>query len=579
MFAQTDDEFTTIIDPNADKKLPESLTGTQTRDDQPTKIGKYDVLFWVAKGGFGSVYKGHDPHGDIDVAIKIPRPDRFKSRTQEEEFLREASSIAKLNHPNIVRYFNADTDENGHPYLVMEWIQGEPLSHVLRDKGFTIDESCEFVAQVAEAIHYADQKGYVHRDLKPANIMVDETGRPRVTDFGLALHEDIQHSHKGEISGTMPYMSPEQVLGKSEYLDGRTDVWSLCVIFYEMLAGVRPFKSKGRELPSEIIEREPRPPSHKNPDVPKELDEIVMKGMEKNLSKRTVSGAALADLIGAFLKQQQQLKQTLPMETKPQRTNRKSSVWAVGALSLATALLISLFVASGPAKERVRKAPKYGKWFNLFENEPTEVVYIPPKVSPSIEGFEDSSSFSSETHIHYLCSSNLSVYSYLENIPRFTRGELAIEVHPKRYSEFGVVWQFGLKEDDRQCQVVFDVVSFLSPDNKKYRVQLQRYHRVFPKNEEVLLRELTLPLSTSMDLGVANGEKFEVRLTFESTQLRSLEIDRDTVDLNLFDSDYVNQMSDPVRFPPLELAPFVGVMSARSAAIEYRHPRIMLYTR
>ena len=203
-------------------------------DGDPTKIGRYSVLRRLGAGGFGRVYLARDEDLKRTVAVKVPRREAFQSDPHIELFLNEARMAAQLRHPAIVAVYDIGRQQDGSIYIVLEYVDGQPLSEVLKAGDLPLERLMDLLARVAEAVHLAHKQGLVHRDLKPANILVDVDGKPHVADFGLAVHEDSQQIRKGEVAGTMPYMAPEQVQGETHRLDGRTDVWALGVILYRM---------------------------------------------------------------------------------------------------------------------------------------------------------------------------------------------------------------------------------------------------------------------------------------------------------------------------------------------------------
>ncbi len=158
------------------------------------------------------------------------------------------------------------------------------------------------MAQAAEALSYAHEQGLVHRDLKPANILMDRQGRPHIADFGLAVHEDDRWPNRWEVAGTPPYMAPEQVRGESHRLDGRTDLWGLGVILYQMLTGVRPFEGGSNErIYDEILYREPVPPRQRDRTIPRELEWICLKCLSKLMTDRYTTASDLADDLRSWL--------------------------------------------------------------------------------------------------------------------------------------------------------------------------------------------------------------------------------------------------------------------------------------
>lgn len=296
-----------------DQPLP---TGRREADEEvPARFGRYAVRGVLGRGGFSTVYLGFDEDLARCVAIKVPRAEVFSSQESEDRFLAEARTVARLRHPSIVNIYDVGRTDDGSCFVVLEYIEGESLSTVCQKQAKLPPERVEEVmTAVAEAIHYAHKQGFVHRDLKPGNLFMDGEGRPHVADFGLAIHEASQRWQAGEVSGTPAYMSPEQVLGETHRMDGRSDIWSLGVILYELLTGRRPFGGQNRdELFDEILHREPKPPRQYDDAIPKELERICLKCLAKRMSDRYTTALDLArdlravtpgDLTVAFIRGQ-----------------------------------------------------------------------------------------------------------------------------------------------------------------------------------------------------------------------------------------------------------------------------------
>jgi predicted ATPase/serine/threonine protein kinase len=259
----------------------------------PKRIGRYAVRGWVGGGGFGNVYLGFDEQLERPVAIKVPRSDRFRTKQDVEAFFREARLAAQLRHPALVDVYDVGHDPAGC-YIVMQYIDGSPLHHVLKRGRVTPKQAAEWIAKVAEAVHCAHKVGLVHGDLKPANILIDRDQQPHVADFGLVISEQEQAVQAGQVSGTPAYMAPEQVRGEKHRLDGRADLWALGVIFYEMLTGRRPFTgSSVHDLFDEILHREPKPPRQVDDTIPGEMEWICLKCLAKRVGDRYTTGMDL----------------------------------------------------------------------------------------------------------------------------------------------------------------------------------------------------------------------------------------------------------------------------------------------
>jgi serine/threonine protein kinase len=260
----------------------------------PAYIGRYRVERVLGSGQFGVVYLAHDPQLDRSVAIKVPRPERIGSAGDVQRYMDEAKHAAQLDHPGIVRVHDVQQDGDIF-FVVQQYVAGQSLGECLQRDRLAPRRTAELLAVIAEAVSYAHRQGLVHRDLKPDNILLDSDGAPHVADFGLALHESLQRRQRGQRAGSPAYMSPEQVQGLSHRLDGRSDIWSLGVMLYEMLAGRRPFAGDTiKELFEEILERDPRPPRQIDPVIPAELERICLKCLSKRMTDRYTTAAELA---------------------------------------------------------------------------------------------------------------------------------------------------------------------------------------------------------------------------------------------------------------------------------------------
>jgi len=268
----------------------------------PMNYGRYQVVKELGRGAMGLVYQAHDPEIDRLIAIKALREDRLTSDSFVKRFLKESRAIGRLSHPNIVAVYDVGQD-HGTVYIAMEFLEGKPLDSLLAEKQFSISEIVNLGIQAAETLDYANQKGIVHRDVKPSNIILQANGQIKITDFGIAHIEDPSapvQTQAGEILGTPAYMSPEQVL--SQPIDGRSDLFSLGIILYELSAGKRPFSGANLAAIFQSITREnPPPPSQINPSLPQDFSQIVMKCLAKKPEERFQTGQALAASLKSFL--------------------------------------------------------------------------------------------------------------------------------------------------------------------------------------------------------------------------------------------------------------------------------------
>lgn len=272
-------------------KLPQNIhSSTPTGENIPKqyqkKIGRYFIISNLGKGAMGEVFKAYDPHLDRIIALKVLTS--LENENNVERFQREARTMAQLTHPNIVAVYDIANEDKQY-FFSMDLIEGQTLDQLLQNNTLEYDEILIIILKIASAIEYAHSHGVIHRDLKPANILLTHDNEPKVTDFGLAkvAHEDQKLSQKGMIIGTLQYMPPEQAEGNLRLIDQRSDIYSLGAILYEMITSFPPFSAPTfNQLVKKIIKEDPILPRGIRPNVPKQIEAICLKALNKRRENR-----------------------------------------------------------------------------------------------------------------------------------------------------------------------------------------------------------------------------------------------------------------------------------------------------
>jgi serine/threonine protein kinase len=291
--------------------------------DIPKKVGRHTIFHELGRGNMGMVLLGFDPYIDRLVAIKIPKPlDRTLNMGSDEyyqDFFREARSAGRLIHPNIVAIYDADVTED-FCYLTMEHIDGPTLKDFCRsDNLLPVNRVIEIILDVCKALDYAHNKGVVHWDIKPANIMLNSAGVVKIADFGIArmIHEarvEAMEGNEAKISGTFSYMSPQHITAPDK-VEGRSDIFSLGCVLYELLTGRKAFDADNiYTVAYKIAHEEPVPMLEVRPEIPEILDSIVKKALAKDPDIRYQTGMEFAYDLDVALRRLNLSRKDLPME-------------------------------------------------------------------------------------------------------------------------------------------------------------------------------------------------------------------------------------------------------------------------
>lgn len=332
----------------------------------PPVIGRYRIVRLLGEGGMGAVYEAEQDHPRRRVALKMIRSG-WASSELLRRFELECQTLGRLHHPGIAQIYDAGSIETGlgpQPFFAMEMIDGQPLVIYAKRKNLGLRDRLALFIKICEAVEHAHQRGIIHRDLKPGNILVEESGQPKILDFGLAraTDSDVQATRQtdvGQMLGTLPYMSPEQVLADPFTVDTRSDVYALGVILYELLAGKLPYQLSRHlhEAVQTIQQIDPAPLSSINRTYRGDIETIVAKALEKDKTRRYGSAAELAADIKRYLEDR-------PIAAKPASTAyqlkkfaRRNKVLVAGVGAVFLVLVVGIAI-SGYEAVRTRRAER-----------------------------------------------------------------------------------------------------------------------------------------------------------------------------------------------------------------------------
>jgi WD40 repeat protein/predicted Ser/Thr protein kinase len=314
----------------------------------PRVFGDYELLEEVDRGGMGIVYKARQKSLDRIVAVKMLLFGPLSSPEFVRRFRTEASAAASLQHPNVVAIHEVGVHRGQH-YFAMDFVHGASLQKLLAAGPLPARKAAAYLKTIAEAIHYAHERGILHRDLKPSNVIIDANDQPHVTDFGLArrLEADSELTVTGQVLGSPNYMPPEQAAGKRGKVSRRSDVYALGAMLYHLLTGRPPFVGEAlTDTLEQVLNSEPVAPRLLNPSVPRDLETIGLKCLEKEPAKRYATAQALDHELGRFLNNE-------PISARP--VTRAERVWrwcrrkpALATALMAASLLLTVLLIGGP---------------------------------------------------------------------------------------------------------------------------------------------------------------------------------------------------------------------------------------
>jgi len=356
------------IEAQVESIFPSARTPTETVEQSTTRVETtlpmipcYEILLVLGRGGMGIVYKARHLSLKRDVALKMLLTGSFAGRQESLRFAREAESVAALRHANIVQIYDFG-EVDRHLYFTMEYVPGGCLADRLGGQTFSAPDAAKLASALAQGVHAAHEAGIVHRDLKPANILLTSDGAPKISDFGLArrLDQESGLTHTGARLGTPSYMAPEQMAGNPADVGPAADIFALGAILYEMLTGRPPFRGASlSDTERKLAHEDAVPPSRYNPKIPRDLETICLKCLEKAPRNRYASAAALAADLERFLRHEPIHARAIPPVERLMRWVRRNplqtSLLATSTILVALAFSLAMQEWTAAAAQRVER--------------------------------------------------------------------------------------------------------------------------------------------------------------------------------------------------------------------------------
>lgn len=555
----------------------------------PKALGRYELLEELGSGAFGRVFRGHDTELRRTVAIKILKKEHFASQADLDRFFEEARLMASVHHPGIVVVHDVGSDQ-GLDFIVTQHVSGGTLHDRLSRGPLSHTESAKLICQCARAVHAAHRVQLYHRDLKPRNILLDDLGQAVVADFGLAIRRRDQNDRVGEISGSANFMAPEQVRGDVNLIDGRTDLWALGVILYLMLTNQLPFQGSMQSLITDIQKRVPVPPRQLNETIPRELEQICLKCLEKTMGDRYSSAFDLAEDLERWLTDNQSSQHEIfdlptvktiaappaPVATPPTRRLPWRNILASLVILAGVGWIGHGLYFSAPNSATENKPPDpfrldevavVGRPFTLLQVAPKEIIW-PMRDTPTTARW-----FYDEPRQELLADvPEIGLLGLGQTNSENFRLRAAISRNSWVHNA-GIFWGFheiidpnGVKYS--HCDAVV-IAGFKDPKTNETRLRLSRRHYAFPDTPQFSVPSPATFDLKSVNFAIKSTGPYELVLTIDGSRLSSV---------NWCGEDYPTLVVDPgVRsLPPPDSKGVFGVLATSSSAV-FSEARITLY--